>query len=188
MATFLRKVASLADNLILEPQVSSTFPVTNECQPWSCYKSAIKRHKKLGEETHPLFSSLNVRNNVEEYIQSFMQKQCQMKLIKATQCPSQIVNVFRTLERPIGKGVWCGISTCLFCRKQFVCKRWKQNLVNLVHQKDGSKPTWSTGLSYSRFLGVKYKIAIQGKWFHLQVCQVIIIDVQIAVAVNFLQG
>eukprot|EP00027_Filamoeba_sp_ATCC50430_P004875 CAMPEP_0168542566 /NCGR_PEP_ID=MMETSP0413-20121227/1413_1 /TAXON_ID=136452 /ORGANISM="Filamoeba nolandi, Strain NC-AS-23-1" /LENGTH=189 /DNA_ID=CAMNT_0008572445 /DNA_START=42 /DNA_END=608 /DNA_ORIENTATION=- len=57
---FLNRVSSVAHNLIIEPQ------------PWQSYKNAVKRHKKMGVEPHPLFSVINVRNNVEEYIQEYL--------------------------------------------------------------------------------------------------------------------
>eukprot|EP01116_Phalansterium_solitarium_P017717 TRINITY_DN4437_c0_g2_i2.p1 TRINITY_DN4437_c0_g2~~TRINITY_DN4437_c0_g2_i2.p1 ORF type:complete len:234 (+),score=71.82 TRINITY_DN4437_c0_g2_i2:87-788(+) len=63
---FLRRVASLARNLIIEPQ------------PWSCYRSAQQRHRKLGLPPHPLFSALSVRTDVEPRIIEFVTKECGM--------------------------------------------------------------------------------------------------------------
>jgi len=67
---FLTLISQLGRFVILEPQ------------PWSCYKNAVKRHKKLGVEAHPLFSSLNVRNDVDERICRYMVEQCGMKVVK----------------------------------------------------------------------------------------------------------
>jgi len=64
---FLKKLCSISNHLIIEPQ------------PWQCYKNASKRHKKLGMEPPALFSSLRIRNNVEEEINSFITNQCQMQ-------------------------------------------------------------------------------------------------------------
>ncbi|PRP78693.1 hypothetical protein PROFUN_13432 [Planoprotostelium fungivorum] len=64
---FLDRVSDLTLNfLIIEPQ------------PWSCYKSAVKRHKKVGAEVHPLFSVINIRNDVEEKIKEHLSSNCGM--------------------------------------------------------------------------------------------------------------
>jgi len=62
--TFLQKICLQGKDIILEPQ------------PWICYKNACKRQKKVGAPIPELFSSLNVRNNVEDHIVSFITTEC----------------------------------------------------------------------------------------------------------------
>eukprot|EP01117_Protostelium_nocturnum_P007248 TRINITY_DN2591_c0_g2_i1.p1 TRINITY_DN2591_c0_g2~~TRINITY_DN2591_c0_g2_i1.p1 ORF type:complete len:246 (+),score=55.32 TRINITY_DN2591_c0_g2_i1:110-847(+) len=71
LLNFLGQTSSLTDsNLIIEPQ------------PWQCYKNAVKRHKKMGVEVHPLFYSINIRLNVENEIQKYLEEKCNLILLK----------------------------------------------------------------------------------------------------------
>lgn len=53
---FLRKISSLGNLLVLEPQ------------PWKCYLTAVRRMRKSGK-TFEKFKDLKLRNNVESWIQ-----------------------------------------------------------------------------------------------------------------------
>ncbi|XP_018793391.1 PREDICTED: probable RNA methyltransferase CG11342 [Bactrocera latifrons] len=57
---FLEKLCDLAELLVVEPQ------------PWKCYRTALRRMKKAGDE-FPLYKALQWCTNVEECIQVFLE-------------------------------------------------------------------------------------------------------------------
>ncbi|ERL89148.1 probable RNA methyltransferase CG11342 [Dendroctonus ponderosae] len=65
---FLAKVASLSDFLVIEPQ------------PWKCYRTAVKR-LKLGKAEFPNFKALQLRNNVESEIETFIVDKCGLEKV-----------------------------------------------------------------------------------------------------------
>ncbi|KAJ8952491.1 hypothetical protein NQ318_003287 [Aromia moschata] len=71
LKTFLKEVSSISEILIIEPQ------------PWKCYKTAIRRMKKCNFY-FPLFSKLQIRENVEQEIEKFLTFECDMKKIVET--------------------------------------------------------------------------------------------------------
>ncbi|XP_002734672.1 pre-miRNA 5'-monophosphate methyltransferase-like [Saccoglossus kowalevskii] len=66
---FLLTISKLTDFLIIEPQ------------PWKCYKSAVKRVKKLklGNDYFPHFESLKIRDDVVDNIDAYLERKCEMQ-------------------------------------------------------------------------------------------------------------
>ena len=68
MRDFLSYMSSLCERLLVEPQ------------PWSCYRNAVRRMRKLDCETFPEFSRLTWRQHVHADIERFLLESCSMKL------------------------------------------------------------------------------------------------------------
>ena len=66
---FINFMASKAEYVVLEPQ------------PWKCYKSAIKRMKKLDCKGFTQFQNIKYRENVDQVIEQLMLKSG-MELVK----------------------------------------------------------------------------------------------------------
>jgi hypothetical protein len=69
LMNFLERLATLTDNLIIEPQ------------PWKSYLSMKKRTKKLQHLLPYSLSDLKIRNNIVEEIEAKL-VQCGFKLVK----------------------------------------------------------------------------------------------------------
>jgi hypothetical protein len=65
---FLKYVAKKSKLLLLEPQ------------PWKCYKTAVRRMKKLDCKPFEHFKELEWRENVDSEICKFLQEECGMTL------------------------------------------------------------------------------------------------------------
>ncbi|XP_014681918.1 PREDICTED: pre-miRNA 5'-monophosphate methyltransferase-like [Priapulus caudatus] len=66
---FLKEVALRTQYLLIEPQ------------PWKCYKSAMRRVRKLDCDDFVHFKNLKLRNQVEEEINNFLKYQCSMEVM-----------------------------------------------------------------------------------------------------------
>lgn len=72
LQNFLRRIAAIADILIVEPQ------------RWKNYKDAVRRMKRGGgvEDAFPYFAQLTWKETVEQNIREFLEsKECEMRLI-----------------------------------------------------------------------------------------------------------
>ncbi|XP_038048883.1 pre-miRNA 5'-monophosphate methyltransferase-like [Patiria miniata] len=67
---FLTEAARLSRYLLVEPQ------------PWKCYKSALRRVRKVGIENSWRFTELTMRENVDENIRDYLTSACQMELVR----------------------------------------------------------------------------------------------------------
>ncbi|XP_022079217.1 pre-miRNA 5'-monophosphate methyltransferase-like [Acanthaster planci] len=67
---FLKEASLLSRFLLVEPQ------------PWKCYKSAVRRVRKVGIENSWHFKELNIRDKVEEDIINYLTSTCQMELVR----------------------------------------------------------------------------------------------------------
>lgn len=66
---FLDTVNRLSAILIIEPQ------------PWKCYQNATRRMKRArAQDTFPLFSSLQMRNNIENDIKNYIRDVCRLEI------------------------------------------------------------------------------------------------------------
>ncbi|XP_073822146.1 probable RNA methyltransferase CG11342 isoform X1 [Musca autumnalis] len=72
---FLRKLSSLAELYVVEPQ------------PWKCYQTAERRLKKSGE-VFPLFLDLKWRSQVENEIQNYLEDTLQRRKVYES-CPTK---------------------------------------------------------------------------------------------------
>ncbi|XP_013406733.1 pre-miRNA 5'-monophosphate methyltransferase [Lingula anatina] len=68
---FLTILSGITENLVLEPQ------------PWKCYKSAVRRVKKLNCPEFEHFKSLTWRDNVEDEIQRYLINDCKLHFVKS---------------------------------------------------------------------------------------------------------
>lgn len=66
LKTFLKQLANSCNYLIIEPQ------------PWKCYKTAVRRAKRANRPPFEHFAELKFRENVTEFIDSFLVEQCGM--------------------------------------------------------------------------------------------------------------
>ena len=66
---FLRILSDISSRLILEPQ------------PWKCYKSAVRRMKKLGCDEFEHFKQLKWTQNVDQDILDYMKCECGMDIV-----------------------------------------------------------------------------------------------------------
>ncbi|PSN41831.1 putative RNA methyltransferase [Blattella germanica] len=71
---FLKNVSLRTNMLIIEPQ------------PWKCYRTAVRRMKRSGGESFPLFSELKIRDNVTSEIENILSVDCGFVKIKETVC------------------------------------------------------------------------------------------------------
>lgn len=67
---FLKYVCRIGKNIVIEPQ------------PWKCYKTAVRRMKKLGCEPFEHFSTIMWRNEVDSRVQEYLVTECGMKLVQ----------------------------------------------------------------------------------------------------------
>ncbi|XP_059616186.1 probable RNA methyltransferase CG11342 [Phlebotomus argentipes] len=67
--TFLRRVSSLSEVLVVEPQ------------PWKCYQTATRRMTRANEEEFPLYRLLKNRTGVDITISKFLVSDCGKILI-----------------------------------------------------------------------------------------------------------
>ena len=70
LRSFLDYVSSIGRFLVVEPQ------------PWKCYRSAIRRTKKLKCRQYELFDTLGWRQNVDSDIECYLREHCGMKLLE----------------------------------------------------------------------------------------------------------
>ena len=66
---FLENIASLSNRLLIEPQ------------PWTCYKTARRRMRKLKQPDFPHMQHLQWTSNVPDDIVRFLTSQCNMKVL-----------------------------------------------------------------------------------------------------------
>jgi SAM-dependent methyltransferase len=71
LMAFLEKITSKAEKLVIEPQ------------PWKCYKTALKRMRKAGDD-FPQFKHLKLRQTIETDIDSFVRLKGFKELYKST--------------------------------------------------------------------------------------------------------
>jgi hypothetical protein len=64
LVRFLKEASERTEVLVVEPQ------------PWKCYKSAIRRMKKLKEDIFKEWHNLKIRETVEEEIERILTKDC----------------------------------------------------------------------------------------------------------------
>ena len=67
---FLRYVSSITNCLIIE------------CQRWKNYKTSARRIRRVGGEPYDHFPKLIWRENVVDEIQNYLEKECEMTLLK----------------------------------------------------------------------------------------------------------
>ena len=67
---FLQEASLLSRYLLVEPQ------------PWKCYKSAMRRVRKVGVENSWHFRELTMRDKVDEDISNYLTSTCQMELVR----------------------------------------------------------------------------------------------------------
>jgi len=68
---FLQYVSSIAEYLVIEPQ------------HWKCYKTAVRRMRKLGCQPFEHFASLEWRDNVDQHIVEYLQSEaCCLKFVR----------------------------------------------------------------------------------------------------------
>lgn len=70
LCEFLRYLSTICDHMLIEPQ------------PWKCYKTAMRRMKRAGCDAFPHFASLSWTHDVDQKIQNFLEKECDMVLVK----------------------------------------------------------------------------------------------------------
>lgn len=68
LRSFLEYVSNIGQFLIVEPQ------------PWKCYRSAVRRTKKLKCQQYEQFATLEWRQTVESDIEHYLKEHCGMKL------------------------------------------------------------------------------------------------------------
>ena len=68
LKSFLEYVSNIGRFLIVEPQ------------PWKCYRSAVRRTKKLNCRQYELFPSLEWRQSIDSDIEQYLQEHCGMEL------------------------------------------------------------------------------------------------------------
>ena len=64
LVRFLREASQRSRALVVEPQ------------PWKCYRSAVRRMRKLREDVFPEWHGLKIRNSVEDEIEKILVEQC----------------------------------------------------------------------------------------------------------------
>lgn len=68
---FLRYISAIAEYMVIEPQ------------DWKCYKTAVRRMKKLGCQPFQQFSNLEWRESVDQEILKYLQSAaCGLKFVK----------------------------------------------------------------------------------------------------------
>ncbi|KAJ3603256.1 hypothetical protein NHX12_030998 [Muraenolepis orangiensis] len=71
LLTFLSRLASMSDHLVLE------------AQPWKCYRSAARRLRKLGRSDFDHFKGLRIRGDVAQHARDHLEALCGMELIQS---------------------------------------------------------------------------------------------------------
>ena len=66
LRTFLRRMSASVHYLVIEPQ------------PWKCYRSAVRRTRKLRQTEFPQYNALKHRGDVIDFIKQYLTQDCCM--------------------------------------------------------------------------------------------------------------
>ncbi|XP_026204294.1 pre-miRNA 5'-monophosphate methyltransferase isoform X1 [Anabas testudineus] len=67
----LSRLASISQHILLE------------AQPWKCYRSAARRHRKLGRSNFDHFKTLKIRGDMAEHVKQHLERHCGMELMQS---------------------------------------------------------------------------------------------------------